>query len=149
MLVGLVSDTHGTLPGGVARVFSGCQRILHAGDVGSLEVLRELESIAPTDAVAGNMDGALTGVLDELLRVTLAGANVIVAHRLEDALRAHRASPADVLVVGHTHVPMVERREGVLVVNPGSVSRPRSAAGATVGVLEIAADGVSARIVAV
>lgn len=149
MLVGLISDTHGVLPAGVARAFSGCQRILHAGDVGSIEVLRELESIAPTDAVAGNVDAALAGVLDQLLRVTLAGSSVIVAHRLEEALRAHRASPADVLVVGHTHVPMVERREGVLVVNPGSVSRPRSAAGATVGVLEIAADGVSARIVAV
>lgn len=149
MLIGLISDTHGALPDGVARVFAGCERILHAGDVGSLQVLRELEAIAPTTAVAGNTDGpALAGVLDEVVRVTFAGIVVLVAHRIEDALRVHRADPASVLVVGHTHAPVAEYREGALVVNPGSASRPRWGSGATVGLLAIAAQTPSVRIVA-
>jgi putative phosphoesterase len=148
MLVGLISDTHGTLPAAVARAFTGCERILHAGDVGSPEVLHGLEAIAPTTAVAGNTDGwALAGVLDHVVRVTLAETAVLVAHRIEDALRAHRAKPASVIVVGHTHVPFVDRREGALVVNPGSASRPRSESGATVGLLTIAGHRPSARIV--
>lgn len=149
MLVGVISDTHGHLPAGVASVFAGCDRILHAGDVGSVAVLRELEAIAPTMAVAGNTDAwTLAGILDPIARVKIGDMAVLVAHRLEEALRAHRATPTDVLVVGHTHVPLVEQREGALLVNPGSASRPRSSAGATVGLLEIAADGPSARIIA-
>ncbi|MCX8006702.1 MAG: metallophosphatase family protein [Coriobacteriia bacterium] len=148
MLIGLISDTHGSLPPGVARVFRSCERILHAGDVGSIEVLRGLEDIAPVIAVAGNVDPpGLAAMLGEVARFEHGGASVIVAHTVQAALRAHAVQPGTVLVCGHTHVPVVERTDDVLLVNPGSPSRPRSPLGPTVGLLELAAQGPSARIV--
>ncbi|MDP2299370.1 MAG: metallophosphoesterase family protein, partial [Actinomycetota bacterium] len=53
MLVGVISDTHGTLPASVAQAFRGVEQIVHAGDVGSQQVLDELEAIAPVVAVRG------------------------------------------------------------------------------------------------
>lgn len=148
MRAGVISDTHGVLLPGVESAFRECALILHAGDVGSSDVLRTLGAIAPVTAVAGNMDAwGLAAVLEETARVRIGSAWVIVAHRLEDAMRAHRESPADVVVVGHTHVPRIERREGALVLNPGSASRPLAGSSPTVGILEIAARGITARIV--
>ncbi len=148
MRIGVISDTHGVLPASVRAAFEGCERIVHAGDVGSLDVLRELEAIAPVTAVAGNTDPwGIAGLLDHVARLELAGVSIVVAHHLEDAVRLHRASPADVLVFGHTHVPHVEDRDGALLLNPGSAARPRHGARPTVGLLEVAARPARARIV--
>lgn len=148
MRIGVISDTHGVLPVGVHDAFRGCARIVHAGDVGSLAVLQELEVIAPVTAVAGNTDPwGIASMLGEVARLETDGVSILVAHRLEDALRRHEEAPADVLVVGHTHVPLVEERNGALLINPGSVARPRSSGRPTVGLLDVAARGVSARIV--
>lgn len=149
MLIGVISDTHGFLPDGVSGAFEGCERIVHAGDIGSLDVLRGLEAIAPVTAVSGNTDPwVVAGLLEEAARLDAGGVSILIAHRLEDALRLHAASPADVLVVGHTHVPQVERRSGgELLLNPGSAARPRPGTRPTVGLLEVAAHGVAARIV--
>lgn len=148
MRIGVISDTHGVLPAGVRIAFEGCDRIVHAGDVGSLDVLGALEAIAPVTAVAGNTDPwGIAGMLEQVARLEEGGVSILVAHRLDDAVRLHRASPADVLVYGHTHVPRVEDRDGVLFVNPGSAVRPRNGARPTVGLLEIAARAATARIV--
>ncbi len=123
--IGVISDTHGVVHPRVAELLSGVDVIVHAGDVGSDAVLYELGSVARVEAVRGNMDShpSTTG-LPVAETVRACGTVVVVSHKEADALRAARTVPdADVVVWGHTHSPLVERRGPVLCVNPGSASR--------------------------
>jgi putative phosphoesterase len=145
--VGVISDTHGWLAGSVADVFAGVDHIVHAGDVGSYDVLAELEAIAPVTAVRGNMDvDDLGGVLVPMANVRLGGARVLVVHRPQDV---PRPLPAGIRVVvnGHTHAPRIETEDGVLHVDPGSASRPDSGKARSAAILSIAGGTVDGRIV--
>ena len=128
MLVGLIADTHGLLRDEVAEAFDGVECILHAGDVGSRDVLDGLERLAPVTAVRGNVDVGLD--LPAMARLELAGVRVVVVHgdRLgsrtpEKVAEAHPG--ADLVVFGHSHRPLVRHVGSVLVVNPGSAGRGR------------------------
>jgi putative phosphoesterase len=114
-------------------------------------VLDLLETLAPVTVVRGNCDTG-SGPLrwPSVANVRLGGVRVLVAHRaasLSGELDPARAG-ARVAIAGHTHVGRVERREGVLWVNPGSPSCPRAGAPASVAIVDVGADGdVSARLV--
>ncbi len=131
MRVGLISDTHGKLRNQVFSAFEGVDRILHAGDIGPYDLVVELEAIAPVTAVFGNMDRFdVRERVDEVAELEIAGRRVVVIHGHQlgspkpGSLRA--ALPdADVIVYGHTHKPLVDRTEGVLVVNPGAAGAAR------------------------
>ena len=126
MRIGVVSDTHGSLPDWVTAAFSGVDHIIHAGDVGSSFVLDLLEATASVAAVRGNTDQS-----DELsslphhLRLKLGGLAVLVVHEPHDVRRLIAEAPADVVITGHTHRPRVQTSGEVLYVNPGSASRSR------------------------
>jgi putative phosphoesterase len=128
MLVGLISDTHGLLRAEVADAFAGVEHILHAGDVGSLDVLGGLARLAPVTAVRGNVDTGLD--LPDVAHLELAGVRVLVVHgdRLDSRApeRVAAAHPGvDLVVFGHSHRPLVRRVGDVLAVNPGSAGRRR------------------------
>ena len=147
MLIGILSDTHGRLPSTVLRAFEGVEAIIHCGDIGGDEVLSELELIAPVKAVCGNMDGSPTKRLP-LSRVEEFGGRIIaVTHGhliarhggdygsgLVEAFRARR--PA-VICYGHTHRYAEEWIEGILVLNPGAVFRPRDGHSPSAAILMI------------
>jgi putative phosphoesterase len=137
--IGVISDTHGKLPSEVHDAFAGAERIVHAGDIGNYQTLLELETIAPVTAVAGNVDPELGDILPPLVNTPIAGVRFLVTHRRQDVPRPLPPGVA-VVVTGHTHMPVIEERDGVLWLNPGSASRSRGA-GHTVAVLEIE-DGV-------
>jgi len=147
MLVGVISDTHGSLPGTVASVFDGVERIVHAGDVGSQRVLDELGAIAPVIAVRGNMDhGELEWRLPDTATISLAGRRLFVSHVAGPD--PEPASGIDVVISGHTHRSRVHRAGRVLFVNPGSAGRPgRDGRGPTAALLDLAAHPPGARIV--
>lgn len=142
MRIGLISDTHGRLRPEVFERLEGVDRILHAGDVGPPELLAELEALAPVTAVWGNTDGFdLRALLPETAELDLGGRRVVVTHGHQlgtpnpAALRgAHPA--ADVIVYGHTHRPLVDRGES-LVVNPGSAGAARFGIPPSVAVLTL------------
>ena len=130
MLLGLISDTHGTLRPDVHRVLAGVDLILHAGDVGGAEVMAELELIAPVRAVFGNTDPRDTPGLVQQIDDTFDGVRIHVSHghelgapRVEALLAAY---DADVIVYGHTHAALVHHEEGRLVVNPGAAGAGRA-----------------------
>lgn len=125
MLVGIISDIHGTLSSAAERELAPCDMILCAGDVERPSILMELEAIAPTIAVLGNCDRhAFAGQhIPFVATPRIVGVRFYMVHRPEDI----GALPEDVQVVvhGHTHIPREEYREGVLYLNPGSATRPR------------------------
>ncbi|MFA5843898.1 MAG: metallophosphoesterase family protein [Coriobacteriia bacterium] len=148
--VGIVSDTHGSLSREASARLAGVDHILHAGDVGSAAVLGELEAIAPTTAVRGNMDaGPVVGALPAVADVTLGGVRFLVGH-VRGRLTA-RGAPDGVRVVvtGHTHVAEIESAHGVIFVNPGSASRPPDDALPTIALALVEDGDVTVRIVTV
>lgn len=131
MRVGLISDTHNRLRPEVFDIFDGVDVILHAGDVGDMDIIVELETIAPVHAVMGNTDSpALRRRVQDEVRLELDGHRVVVVHGhllgspTADLLRG--AYPdADVIVYGHTHRQRVDRRDGCVIVNPGAAGAAR------------------------
>lgn len=149
MRVGVISDTHGKLNSAVDEVFAEVDHIIHAGDVGGLRILDELEALAPVIAVRGNGDhDELEWRLNDRAVVTLEGHKIMVFHELK-ALRGPVPEGVEIVVNGHTHRSLVERADGVLFVNPGSAGmRGRDGRGPTVAILELApASPPDARII--
>jgi putative phosphoesterase len=129
--IGLISDTHGQLRNAVLDAFEGVDRILHAGDVGDVDILTALEAIAPVDAVFGNTDGFLVRErLSAHIVRRIEDRTVVVVHGDQygapTPARLHAAWPdADVVVFGHTHRPTLERLGNTLFVNPGAAGPAR------------------------
>jgi hypothetical protein len=148
--VGLIADTHGLLRPEVFEAFAGIEHVLHAGDVGSQDVLDGLAALAPVTAVGGNVDGGLD--LPEVARLELAGVRVVVVqgHRLgsrtpETVAAAH--PDAGLVVFGHSHRPVVGRVGDLLAVNPGSAGRRRFRDPVTVALADLDDGTARARLV--
>jgi putative phosphoesterase len=151
-LIGLVSDTHGLVRPELHTVLEGVELILHAGDVGGDDVLDELATIAPVEAVYGNTDAPGRPRLSQAIVRAVGEVRIHVSHGHElgspTPARLLAAYPAEVLVYGHTHRPLVARAEGRLVINPGAAGPRRFDIEPSVALLTIDGDSVGARIVA-
>lgn len=144
MRLGILSDTHGLLRPEVVERLADAEMLLHAGDIGDGdggdgsgggEILERLEAIAPTLAVAGNVD---QGSADPRIRALprevvteIAGVSLLMIHRREDAearlaelVSAGRPRP-DLVVFGHSHRPEIDWPRGALFLNPGACGRRR------------------------
>jgi uncharacterized protein len=145
--VGLISDTHGLLRPEAREALVGCDRIIHAGDVGSQAVLDDLATLAPVCAVRGNNDvGAWAKALPETLSLTVEDSVIHVLHDLAQLDLPHETRGIRAVVSGHSHKPLVREREGVLYVNPGSAGPRRFRLPVSVAHLHIAGDRVVAQI---
>ena len=148
MLIAIIADTH--LPRGSRRLPEDCVRriagsdlVLHAGDVATVEVLRELEAIGPPlAAVHGNVDSAeLRRLLPAERVVEAGGARIGLVHdagprsgRLE-RMRRRFGGRARAVVFGHSHLPLHERAgDGFQIFNPGSPTERRRAPAHTMGI---------------
>jgi putative phosphoesterase len=144
MRLGVIADTHGLLRPEVFDVFRDVDHILHAGDLGPIDVLIELESLAPVTAVYGNTDGPdVRSRLLQVAQVELDGFRIVVTHG--DQLgsptpdKLHAAFPeAEILVFGHTHRPLLTLVDVVVtVINPGGAGPRRFDLPPSVGILEL------------
>ena len=149
MRVGVLSDTHGTLPPEIDEVFAGVEYIIHAGDVGAAWIIDHLESIAPVVAVRGNMDsGDLEWRLLDTAVLRLGGYRILVTHIAGRGPHGDLQGSTDIVISGHTHRAVVERAGDVLHVNPGSAGgRGRDGRSTTVALLDLAADPPNAEII--
>ncbi len=139
--VGLVSDTHGLVRPELPEVLAGVALILHAGDVGGLQVLRELSAIAPVEAVFGNVDDPHDPSLARERSVTIGGVAIHVSHGDElgspSPERMLERYAGDVVVFGHTHRAVVLRKGGRTAVNPGAAGPRRFDLRPSVAILTI------------
>ena len=125
-IVGLISDTHGLLRSEALAALRGSDLIIHAGDIGDAEILRQLRAIAPVVAVRGNIDGAGWASHLPMTTVVEAGPAVIyVLHDIGDLDVDPAIADVDIVVSGHSHKPSQSFRSGVLYINPGSAGPRR------------------------
>ncbi len=139
MRVGLLSDTHGLLRPRVLELLAGCDRILHAGDVGSPEILARLGAITPgvsVGVVRGNTDGGELAALPDTATIEIDGMAIGLVHRREDIPpRWHRLMR--VIGFGHSHRPELEWRGEALWINPGACGARRFRLPLTLAILTL------------
>ena len=151
MKVAVLADTHAprywkSCPAEVARRLEGVDLILHAGDVCRATVLEELAAFAPVRAVLGNNDTpdvAAWGA-PETLRLELDGLPLAMVHdagpaRGRPARLRRRFPDAELVVFGHSHIPLDETEDGVRIFNPGSPTDRRRQPRGTMGLLRVEA----------
>ncbi len=146
--IGLISDTHGLLRPEAISFLRGCDHIVHGGDIGDAEVLDELSALAPVTAVRGNNDnGHWAERLGETQFVQIGDVCIYALHDIAQLDIDPSSAGVQVVVSGHSHKPSIERRDGVLYVNPGSAGPRRFKLPVSVAELVIADGAVSARVV--
>ncbi len=125
MLIGILSDTHGLLRPTVLEALRGCDHLLHAGDVGDRDILRQLEDLAPLTAIGGNTDvGTDLAFLPTMTSGDLGGLRFHMVHRRED-IPAAWSPTSSLIVFGHSHRPELEWHGRCLWLNPGACGRRR------------------------
>lgn len=147
--IGLVSDTHGWLHPYLLEAFRKCELIIHAGDIGGKgEVIEELETVAPVAAVKGNIDGGDLRFLPLERVEEVAGKRIAILHIAGSPKRPRKAAREllarerpDVIVVGHSHVPVVSKVKNAIWINPGAAGREGHHHERFAGILHIKSDG--------
>ena len=126
LLVGLVSDTHRLLRDEACEALAGVDVILHAGDIGAPEVIEALAKIAPTYAIRGNIDVApWAQTLPESASIKLGAIDVFMLHNVKELDFEPAQAGYAVVMSGHSHKPGIEKRDGILFINPGSIGPRR------------------------
>jgi len=151
MRIGVISDTHGLFDPKVRAMFKRVDMIVHAGDIGKLEVISQLREIAPVLAVEGNNDSF--GEFPEERFEDFEGRRFWIRHifgelhqlRIKDKKRLEELQP-DVVVFGHSHRPYQYLLGETLLFNPGSAGPRRFSLPRTVGMLALKRSGIDARI---
>ncbi len=154
MLIGVVSDTHGFYDLRVPPLLEGVEHILHAGDIGSGQIIEQLSEIAPVTAVRGNADReGPESEFPEIETLELGGCRIYLTHIVkvpkdgDDAgLAAYLVNGADVVVFGHSHMAFHESRGGLAFFNPGAAGKRRFKVLPSIGLLELEPGLVQGRI---
>jgi uncharacterized protein len=146
MTAGVISDTHGLLRPEVVRAFQRVDLILHAGDIGNAEVLENLRTVAPVFAVRGNNDRETWAEdIPETRIVAIGDIRVYMVHDVKQIERSPTGCHA--VVAGHSHRPSIERRDGVLFLNPGSAGPRRFKLPICVARLTVQGNRLSAKLI--
>lgn len=148
MNLGIISDTHGLLRAEALGALRGSDLIVHAGDIGASRVLDALRGVAPLLAIRGNNDSdEWAREIPEQRTFAAAGRHVHLLHDLKVLAIDLRTPPISVVISGHSHKPKIERRDGVLYINPGSAGPRRFKLPVTIARLRIADEVLDAEIV--
>jgi putative phosphoesterase len=148
LTIGLISDTHGLLRPEAVAALAGSDFIVHAGDIGSAEVLTGLGRIAPVTAIRGNVDrGGWASALPATDVLQAGEAFIYIVHNLAELDLDPAAAGFQAVVSGHSHMPMTREKDGVLYVNPGSAGPRRFKLPIAVGRLIVRKGRVAAELI--
>jgi len=154
MLIGVVSDTHGFYDPRVPPLLVGVEHILHAGDIGTGQIIEHLGDIAPVTAVRGNNDRqGPESEFPEVEMINLGGCRIYLTHIVKvpkegdrSGLDLYREQKADAVVFGHSHYAFHELRDGLTFFNPGAAGKRRFKVVPSIGLLELEPGRVEGRI---
>jgi putative phosphoesterase len=140
--IGVISDTHGLLRPEAERCLGGVAHIIHAGDIGSADVIDGLRRIAPVTAIRGNIDvGSWAHDYPETQTLRLGSRSFYILHDLKQLKQLRAPDGIDAVVSGHSHVPKVETAGGILYLNPGSAGPRRFKLPITLATLDLDESG--------
>jgi putative phosphoesterase len=140
MLIGVISDTHGLLRPEALEALVGVEHIIHAGDIGSRDIVPRLAEVSPVTAIRGNVDTEpWTRELPASEVVTLAGRTIYVIHDRGDLDLDPAAAGFDLIISGHSHRPNIEMIGGVVFLNPGSAGPRRFKLPVTLATVDLTA----------
>ena len=146
--IGIISDTHGLLRPQAIAFLRGSDFLVHGGDIGHADILKDLASLAPVTAVRGNNDkGPWAEAVANTEVLQVEGVLIYVIHNIAELDLDPRAAGFHVVVSGHSHKPSVNERDGVLYVNPGSAGPRRFKLPVAVAELAVSGSSIRARIV--
>lgn len=147
MRIGIISDTHGLLRPEALELLGGSEQIIHAGDIGSPDIVPALEKIAPVTAIRGNVDTqAWARRFPETEVVDLGGVSLYIIHDVKALDLNPKAAGLAAVISGHSHQPKQEVKDGVLYFNPGSAGPRRFRLPVSVGRLEISGGKLRAEV---
>lgn len=149
MKIGVISDTHGLLRPEAVAALQGCEQIIHAGDIGSPEILEQLAQIAPLHVVRGNndQDAEWARQVADHLAIDLHGWQTLVVHDIAD-VPALLGTHTRLVITGHSHKPLIEWRGATLYVNPGSAGRRRFKLPVTLALLKVRETSIESQLIA-
>jgi putative phosphoesterase len=161
--LGVIADTHGVVHPGVKDAFSGVDHIIHAGDIGTSAVIRELERIAPVYAIIGNREEEdIPGLLPDPSRVEIGGISILIAHRfipvqIEDykdmvkgmikVINPSFGELPRIVIFGHTHYAYESEIEGIYFFNPGYAGPDPYEPDPSVGLIEVDGNSITGKII--
>ena len=148
MRIGLIADTHNLLRPEALAALQGVDHLIHAGDIGGPHILADLERIAPLSVVRGNNDqDSWADAIPERLTLRFGAIALHVLHDLKQLDIDPAAQGIDVVIAGHSHKPLHEKRNGVLYLHPGSAGPRRFKLPIGVGLLHIEGRQVRAKLI--
>jgi putative phosphoesterase len=134
MKIGLLSDTHGWLDPKIFEYFAACDEIWHAGDIGTLEIMQQLEAFKPVKAVYGNIDGKeIRKIYPKNQIFKCEGLDIWITHiggkpptYTSEILETLKQHTPDVFICGHSHILQVmhdQYHPPILYLNPGAAGK--------------------------
>jgi putative phosphoesterase len=145
--IGVISDTHipqfKKLPDAIWEHFANVELIIHAGDLSTLSVINELETLAPVVAVQGNVEyDEVVQALPIKREIVVGHCHIGIVHILGDSHTREKIARqefpnARVIVYGHSHIPWNEDRNSLLLFNPGSATDRRRQEQCSIGILHV------------
>lgn len=128
MNIGIISDTHGYVSSLLKVYFKDAALILHAGDIGSMNVITSLEEITKVEAVRGNMDqGFIRNIFPAEKIIEVENKRILIIHKLPyNYKKVAEEKNIDVIVYGHTHAPEIINEKNLLLINPGTAGNKSS-----------------------
>ena len=144
----MISDTHGLLRPEALAALADSDLLIHAGDIGKPEVVAALKKIAPLVAIKGNNDtDSWARRLPETKKITLGALKLYVIHNVKELSFDPAARGFRVVISGHSHKPVIQTKDNVLFVNPGSAGPRRFKLPICVGKLLVQGETVDAEII--
>jgi putative phosphoesterase len=120
-IISVISDTHNFLYDKLEEALKGSDLIIHAGDIGSPDIIERLEKIAKVVAVRGNMDyEAWAEKYNKYETINIFGKTIYLLHSLAEINIDPKEEGIDMVIYGHTHRAEIKTVEGVIYLNPGT-----------------------------
>lgn len=141
MKLGVISDTHGLLREEVIEHLTGCDYIIHAGDVGNKDIIDKLESITKTFVVRGNNDKDEWGLtLPEYREIEMDEILIYLVHDKVDIPKDLKE--VDLVIYGHSHKFSNEKIDNIVYLNPGACGRKRFSLPLSMAIVEVNLDDI-------